>query len=69
MINNKNYTRTTDSEGKITMPIAIVTKGSYIVYATFADTDPIYYGIRNSAIVTVMPSIKLNKDYSAYYGS
>ena len=66
MVNNKNYTRTTDSEGKITMPI--LAKGSYTVYATFANTDPSYYGIKNSAKVTVMPSIKLNKNYSGYCG-
>ena len=67
MINNEYYTRTTDSEGKITMPI--LAKGSYTVYATFADTDPFYYGNKNSAKVTVMPSIKLNKNYAAYYGA
>ena len=65
-INGKNYIRTTDSAGKITMPI--LSKGSYAVNATFAGTENQYYSTKNSLKVTVMPSIKLNKNYSGYYG-
>ena len=66
VIDGKTYTKTTDSAGRITMPI--ISKGSHTVRATFAGTENQYYSTTNSKNVKVMPSIKFNKNYSGYYG-
>ena len=66
MVNGKTYNRTTDSNGKINIPI--LAPGSYTVYASFAgDND--YRSVSDSSKVTVRPSIKYNKNYSVFYGN
>jgi len=66
VINGKTYSARTDSNGNILMPV--VSRGSYSVSLSFPDEDE-YYASKNSAKITVMPSIVGNKNYVVYYGN
>ena len=65
-IGNDIYHRTTNSKGEVTMPA--LSKGTYDATFSF-DGDEQYYDSKNSAKITVLPSLFENKDYSVYYGN
>lgn len=65
-INGKTYSLRTDSNGNILMPG--VSRGNYVASLSFAGDDE-YYASKNSAKITVMPSIVGNKNYAVYYGN
>lgn len=66
VINGKTYNLNTDSSGSVLMPAVV--RGTYTVSVSFAgDND--YYDSKNTAQVTVMPSITGNKNYAVYYGN
>ncbi len=66
LIGSGSYQVSTDSNGIITMPS--ISRGNYVVSVSFAGDDD-YYDSKNSAKITVLPSIFENKDYSVYYGN
>ena len=65
VINGKTYNLKTDSSGSVQMPA--VSRGTYTISVSFAG-DNEYYDSKNTAKVTVMPSITNNKNSIVYYG-
>ena len=66
VLNGKTYSARTDSNGNIWGPV--ISRGNYLVSLSFAGDDE-YYASKNSAKITVMPSIIGNKNYAVYYGN
>jgi len=65
-IGSKTYDISTNSKGEIIMPV--ISKGSYSVSVSFAG-DAQYYDSKNTAKITVLPSIVESKSYTVYYGN
>ncbi|WP_405305589.1 right-handed parallel beta-helix repeat-containing protein [Methanobrevibacter sp.] len=65
-IGSKTYDISTNSKGEIIMPV--ISKGSYSVSVSFAG-DAQYYDSKNTAKITVLPSIVESRSYTVYYGN
>ncbi len=65
-IGSKTFDLSTNSKGEIKLPV--ISKGGYSVSVSFAG-DAQYYDSKNTAKITVLPSIVESRSYSVYYGN
>jgi hypothetical protein len=65
-IGSSSYNLATNSKGEVKMPV--LAKGGYSISVSFAGDDQ-YYDSKNSAKVTVLPSLSGSSDATVYYGN